>query len=246
MELKKIIDRGEALVMLGLDINFTQLDLIRSYKKLVKEYQLKMEHNENNNIFSVVANDLYNCSIAYLTLRNEEMVHDNLETSQPLLIFTDASVYHNFDYAAFAIVVENLSKNFSVPEEIIKKYNIIAEDSSSPDICILTGFIKNIDVNTAEIVGIIAAIEVFQFHAIETVQKIILYTDSLSAKKVLTDDMLPPDTEIYSELRQRFKEILSNSDVEVIVKKIQAHAGHLMNEIADTAAKNRCALENNI
>ena len=78
------------------------------------------------------------------------------------------------------------------------------------------------------------------------VQKIILYTDSLSAKKVLTDDMLPPDTEIYSELRQRFKEILSNSDVEVIVKKIQAHAGHLLNEIADTAAKNRCALENNI
>ena len=111
MELKKIIDKGEALAILGLDTNFTQLDLIRSYKKLVQEYQLKMDYNENNNIFSVVANNLYNCSMAYLILRDEEMVHDNLEMSQPLLIFTDASVYHNSDYAAFAIVVENISEN---------------------------------------------------------------------------------------------------------------------------------------
>ena len=106
MDLNKITDRDEALNILGLDNDYTQLDLIETYRTLVQKNQSKMEYNEGNENFSIVANELYNCSMAYLVLRDKEMIYENAEIIPPLLIFTDASVYYNSDHAAFAIVAE--------------------------------------------------------------------------------------------------------------------------------------------
>ena len=223
---------------------FSQLELVQSYKSLVQDAQTEMENTNEHETICILANNLYDYSRAYLVLRDTEMVHKNSAMQQPLVIFTDASVHQDRDQAAFGIVTENIYMDFSLPEHTIEKYDIHEESGSSPEMCILSGVVKNFDVDATELVAILAALEIFQFLVSETGQKVVFYTDSLTAKKVLMDNRLPPGTKVYAEFRDRFKKIIEINDIEVVIKKIEAHAGHEMNEIADSVAKQRCALVN--
>ena len=85
----------------------------------------------------------------------------------------------------------------------------------------------------------IAALEMFQFLAKQTGQRIVFYTDSLFAKKVLGDKRLPPGTKLFSGLRQRFLKIMKDSDLDIVIKKVAAHTGIELNELADSLAKKR-------
>ena len=77
------------------------------------------------------------------------------------------------------------------------------------------------------------------FSALKTHQKIVIYTDSLIAKKVLSDKRMPPNTKVYTGLRKRFNQIINSNKLNVIIKKVSAHVGIELNEIADVTAKNR-------
>ena len=239
------MDTAKAKEFLGVGDGFTQLELVQSYKSLVDGAHTEMENTNEHETICILANKLYDFSRAYLALRDNEIEDEkSLTTQQPLVIFTDASVHRDHKKAAFGIVTENINMDFSLPTHTIEKYNIHEESGTSPEKCILTGIVKNFDVDATEIVAILAALEIFQFLVSETDQKVVFYTDSLTAKKVLTDNRLPSGTKVYSDFRDRFKKIVEVNNIEVVIKKIEAHAGHEMNEIADSVAKNRCVLEN--
>jgi ribonuclease HI len=204
-----------------------------------------MDSNEDEETIFILANELYNCCNAYLVLKNIELFPQDSVMQPPLLVFTDASVRQDCRYAAFGIVTENISTDFSLPTKTIEKYDIQIEDGSYSTVCILSGVVNNHDIDATEIMAILAAVEIFQYLVDESDQKIVIYTDSLSAKKILTDDRLPSGTDIYSNFREYYKKIVHRNNNEIIIKKVKAHAGHEMNEIADSVAIQRCILANN-
>ena len=72
-----------------------------------------------------------------------------------------------------------------------------------------------------------------------TDQTMVIYTDSLVAKKVLSDKRMPPNSKLYTPLRKRFKQLMDTHQLDIIIKKVNAHVGIELNEIADATAKSR-------
>ena len=176
--------------------------------------------------------------MADLKIPNLNMNSDNIQ-NQPIIIFTDASYRKNRDISSFGIVVENIFQDFDLPENIIEKYNIIIEEESCENVCVLSGIINNVSVNFSEIMGILAALEIFQFLANETKQSIVFYTDSLVAKKVLAAKRLTAGSQQYSEIKKMYKKIIEQNELNVKIKKVAAHAGIELNELADKVARAR-------
>ena len=218
--------------------DFTQLGLVKSYKTCTDEIHGQLQAADDEGVVAELANELFNISSAYIALRDNTVRPDDSE-QQPLVIFTDASVRKNYEYAAFSIVAKNIVQNFSLPMEVLDKYNIQIEPESSDEICFLTGVVVNFDVNSAEMMAILAALEIFLDSAIETGQSIVFYTDSLTSKKVLCHKLLQSELSKYSEIRKIFKNIVNENSIDVIIKKVKAHSGIEMNEIADIFAKRR-------
>ncbi len=133
----------------------------------------------------------------------------------------------------------NVPFSFDVPLKTLTKYNIRFEPESSEEMCILTGEILNYSVDAAEIMAILAAVDIFQHLTGVSKQKMVIYTDSLTAKKILANKRLPSEYKIYADLRKRFLEINRTNNLDVIINKADAHSGIEMNEIADYYAKKR-------
>ena len=240
------MDITKAKKILSLDDNYTQIELISAYKKNIEENNINDNFEDQNESFSESANRLYDISSAYLFLRDKEVELEDESSVQPLVIFTDASVRKNMEVAAFGIVADNIPNNFNLPSSIIEKYNLTSfQSSADQNHCILSGLVANYDVNSAEIMAILCSIEVFMYLTQLTKQKIVIYTDSLVAKKVLSDKRMPPNTKVYASLRRKLQQLIDSHALDVIIKKVSAHVGIEMNEIADVTAKNRLAGLNN-
>mgnify|MGYP000358474645 CR=1 FL=1 len=125
-------------------------------------------------------------------------------------------------------------------KDLIDKYQIQPErNTNNKDICILSGIVSNYDINASEMMAILGSLEIFLHSVITTQQKIVIYTDSLIAKKVFSDKRRPPNTKLYEKLRDRFNQIIGSYRLDVIIKKVNAHVGIELNEIADATAKDR-------
>jgi len=194
---------------LDMGVEYTQLDLVKAYKTRTEEIHEQLQAAKDEGVVAELANELFNISSAYIALRDNTVLPDDAE-QQPLVIFTDASVRKNYEYAAFSIVAKNL-----------------------------TGVVVNFDVNSAEMMAILAALEIFLYSATETGQSIVFYTDSLTSKKVLCHKLLQSELSKYSEIRKIFKNFVNENSIDVIIKKVKAHSGIEMNEIADIFAKRR-------
>ena len=231
------MDNETAKKILGLNEDFTQIDLLQSYKASVEELCVDLVATIDENEMSKVANDLYDNSTAYLALRAVDVAPELRQ--QPLIVFTDASVRKDNEYASFGIVVENIFQDFNIPEHILEKYNIQIEPESCHERCVLSGIIANFSINVTEMMGIFSALDIFQFLARETGQSIVFYTDSLVAKKVLPGKRLPAGSQQYSEIKKMFKKIIDVNALDIKIKKVAAHSGIEMNEMADSIAKKR-------
>lgn len=218
--------------------DFTQLELVKSYKTRTDEIHGQLQATDDESDVAELANEQFNISNAYIVLRDDAVLPDGVE-QQPLVIFTDASVRGDCETAAFGIVAKNLEKDFTLPLEVLDKYNIQAEPESSNELCILSGVVANFDVHATEMMAILAALEIFRHSVFETGQSIVFYTDSLLSKKVLGDKRLPPGTKKYSGIKKMFKKIIDLNALDVNVKKVAAHAGIELNELADMIARRR-------
>ena len=229
-----------ALTVLGLNENFSQLELVRNYQDDVSNISENLSAETDSALIASIAEELHDLSNAYMMLRKSESNSLNKPLIyQPLIIFTDASVREDQEIATFGIVVENIPIDFELPENILKKYNIRFESGYPEELCVLSGEIANYTVDSAEIMGILAAVEIFMFLVQHSSQQIVIYTDSLTAKKVLTDKRMPANTRIYSELRKCFNKLIETNGLDIVVKKVKAHAGIEYNEMADLVAKQR-------
>ena len=229
-----------ALSVLGLDENFSQLELVRNYQEDVSNISENLSAETDTALIASIAEELHDISNAYMMLRESESNSLNEERNhQPLIIFTDASVREDQETAAFGIVVENIPNDFDLPKNILEKYNICFENGYPEGLCVLSGEIINYTIDSAEIMGILASVEIFMFLVQHSSQKIVIYTDSLIAKKVLTDKRMPVNSRIYSELRKRFNKLIETNGLDIVVKKVKAHAGIEYNEMADLVAKQR-------
>ena len=83
---------AEAKQILGLNENFTQMELISAYKNNIAENDSAAADIDELGTFSESANKLYDISRAYLLLRDKELEIVPELAAQPLIIFTDASV----------------------------------------------------------------------------------------------------------------------------------------------------------
>jgi ribonuclease HI len=160
-------------------------------------------------------------------------------SNQPLIVFTDASVVPDKDIATFAIVVQNICQDFEIPQELIDKYNLRAEPESSNDISVFTGIILNFGIDAAEFIALLATVELLRYICVATGQKIVIYTDSLFSKKLFESDQLEGEQLIYKDLHQRLMSIVTQENLDISVKKVEAHSGINNNELADRVAKNR-------
>jgi|APSaa5957512493_1039668.scaffolds.fasta_scaffold02943_2 ribonuclease HI len=237
--IKEKMDNNQAILILNMGDDFTQINLIRSYQEKVQSVGFSLSKETDMEIIGELSNKLFEISEAYHLLRNIELVEVGDGFHQPLIIFTDASVYHERDIATFGIVVQNIPNDFNLPVSIIEKFGIQHEKEFVDGLCVLSGEIVNFDVDTTEIMGILVAMEIFMFLVKETDQTMVFYTDSLRAKKILTDKKMPANTKMYSELRRRFNRIIETNGLDVVVKKVKAHSGIELNDIADSVAKNR-------
>ena len=231
------MDKTTAIETLGLNELFSPIELIRIYSESVKNTVDLIEFTHDQNTMNELVSRLNEFSEAYLVLG--ESINSNNYELQPLVIFTDASLKKDSKTAAFAIVVKNIPFNFDIPLPIIKKYNLNIEAESSVEMCILSGEILNYNVDAAEIMAIMAAVEVFSYLARVSKQKMVIYTDSLNAKKILGDKRMPPRTKLYAILRKYFLRICAMNHLEVIIKKVKAHSGIELNELADQVARQR-------
>ena len=233
---------NEALTLFSLNEEYTNTHLMESFKEKIELINNRLKDTDVESIILEITNELSDLSNAFELLINNSI---NSRSDQPLIIFTDASVRQDMEIAAFSIIAKNLGQNFILPNDVIDKYNIQAETGSSSDLCILSGVIANFDVNATEIIALMAALDIFQYAVFESGQSIICYTDSLIAKKVIEDERMPPRTAIYKNLRNKFRETIYDNSLHVTVKKVKAHAGIEMNEIADQVAKDRLTNELN-
>lgn len=152
---------------------------------------------------------------------------------------TDASLRENYEVASFAIIIKNINQNFEIDKEIIEKYQLKSDEYSSNKYLIITGLVKNIDIHATEMIAIIATLEILNYLIMETGQNIILYTDSLTALKVFRDKNSFVNYENYLSLKNYFYSIQENTNMNILIKKVKAHAGHVINELADCFAKKR-------
>ena len=235
------MDFVEAKNILELNDGFNQKDLIQAYKASTEKINLVDQTDLNKEERLEYSNKLYDISEAFILLR-EKASSGNMDNNndQPLIIFTDASAQQHKEVAAFGIVANNIVENFSFPNSVLKKYQIKSEPKRiDGNICVLSGIVSNYDINASEIMAILSSVEIFMHLAVLTHQKIVIYTDSLVAKKVLSDKRMPPNSRVYTSLRKRFNQIIDTYHLDVIIKKVNAHVGIELNEIADITAKTR-------
>ena len=134
-------------------------------------------------------------------------------------------------------MIKNIPFSFDVPLDILKKYNIRIDPESSGELCILTGEILNQNVDAAEIMAIIASVDIFCYLIRISKQKLVIYTDSLNAKKILGNKRMPPRSKTYSLLRKNFLDIINLKKLNVTIKKVATHTRIKLNEISDKHAK---------
>ena len=233
------MDKVTAKNDLNMGVEYTQLDLVKAYKNRTEEIHDKLKATKDEGVVSELANELFNISNAYIILKDNAILPNGAEKHQPLVIFTDASVRDNCETAAFSIVAKNIVQDFSLPLEILAKYDIQNTPGFSGEICFLTGLVVNFDVHATEMMAILAALEIFRYSVLETGQSIVFYTDSLISKKVLGNKQLPQGSGKYCEIRKIYKKIINENSIDVIIKKVKAHSGIEMNEMADVFAKER-------
>ena len=234
-----MIDKTNALQILGLNDEYSNADLIQSYRKMADDV-LEQLRSADHRTINELANQLLECSESFLVLNTDTGLEQ--AEPQPLAIFTDASVKQNIDRAAFSIIVKNVPFSFDVPLKTLNKYNIRFESESLEEMCILTGEILNYSVDATEILAIMATVDIFQYLTRISGQKMVIYTDSLTAKKILGNKRLPSGFKTFSELRKIFLETDRTNNLDVVIKKVDAHSGIEMNEIADNFAKQRLIL----
>ena len=82
-----------ALSALGLDENFSQLELVRNYQDDVSNISENLSAETDPALIASIAEELHDISNAYMMLRESESNSLNeSQIYQPLIIFTDASV----------------------------------------------------------------------------------------------------------------------------------------------------------
>jgi ribonuclease HI len=163
-----------------------------------------------------------------------------LQTQKPpIIVFTDASVGPNLSLASFAFVVINLESDFQIPQALIDKYKLRCEPESCNEECILSGIVLNCGIDAVEMVGIIAAVEVMSHLAIDTGQKIVIYTDSLISKKLLETRNLASNQIWFSKFKNMYQKLVEERKIDVSIKKVKAHSGVELNDLADASARNR-------
>ena len=97
----------------------------------------------------------------------------------------------------------------------------------------MSGEIVNFSVHATEMMGVIAGLEIFSYSIKSAKRQIVFYTDSLVTKKVLGGKRLPPNSKNYAEIRKYFMKLVSDRNLDVTIKKVKAHSGVELNEIAD-------------
>ena len=226
----------EAKKILNIDEDFDKSDILKVYKhevEMVKQkYDGKMEDVES------LFEKLYNIISAYHLIEDTIDEANNLEVP-PLIIFTDASLRDDMETATFGIVVRDLGNDFEVPIKILEKYQIKFHNSDFNHLCVISGEIVNFDVHATEMMGVVAGLEIFSYSLKSAKRQIVFYTDSLVTKKVLSAKRLPPNTKNYAEIRKYFMKLILDRSLDVVIKKVKAHAGVELNEVADQVAKDR-------
>ena len=88
--------------------------------------------------------------------------------------------------------------------------------------------------------AIIAATELLKYLVTDTGQKIVIYTDSLTAIKTLDiNKEFDSGLADYSRLRSNYYKIITDNNLDISLKKVPAHSGYEFNELADVSAKRR-------
>ena len=226
----------EAKKILNIDEDFDKTDILKVYKHKVE--MMKQKYDGKKEDVESLFENLYNIIYAYHSIMDTIDEKNNLEVP-PLIIFTDASLRDDMDTATFGIVVRDLGNDFEVPIKILEKYQIKFHNSDFNHLCVISGEIVNFDVHATEMMGVIAGLEIFSYSLKSAKRQIVFYTDSLVTKKVLSGKRLPPNSKNYAELRKYFIKLISNRSLDVAIKKVKAHAGVELNEIADQVAKDR-------
>ena len=134
-------------------------------------------------------------------------------------------------------MINNIPFSFDVPLDILKNYNIRIDPESSGELCILTGEILNQNVDAAEIMAIIASVDIFCYLIRISKQNLVIYTVSFNAKKILGNKRMPPRSKTYSLLRKNFLDIINLKKLNVTIKKVATHTRIKLNEISDKHAK---------
>ena len=107
------MDNKDAKKVLGLEKDFTQVDLLETYKKDVEQLYQNMESADAEDKVTRLANDIYDKSNAYLALRETPIPFEPLH-NQPLIVFTDASYRKDKEISSFGIVIENIYHDFDI------------------------------------------------------------------------------------------------------------------------------------
>ena len=80
------MDNNEAKQILELSDNFSQLELLQSYKKNVEKLYRSLDSATINNEVTKFANDIYDNSNAYLALRELNMNSDTFQNQPQLFL----------------------------------------------------------------------------------------------------------------------------------------------------------------
>ena len=221
---------------LGLKDEVGETELRNLFKNRIK--RIKEKYNQDEATAGNLFSELLDISDAYNLIADSFAKADDSVIS-PLIIFTDASLREDKEKAAFSIIVRDLNKHFKLPIQILEKYQIRFLSDEYNQLCVMSGEIVNFDVHATEMMAVVAGLEIFSYSVMDTPRPIVFYTDSLVTKKVLGDKRLPPNSKKYAQIRKYFMKLISDRSLNVVMKKVKAHSGIKMNEIADLVAKKR-------
>ena len=232
------MEQSKCIEVLGLEPEYNQADLIKAYYDMSNTLMSKLEDSDVSQL-GEFAESLFDISTAYRQLREEDLI-TRPKCQLPLIVFTDGSATPDKDIASFAIVIQNIPREFDIDLKLVNKYNLQADPQSTGNIVIISGIVRNINIDLTEMAGIIAALELLKFLAAVTTQKIIIYTDSLTAIKTLDlGKEFNPALSGYSRMRSYCYNLISVNNLDVSLKKVPAHKGYRYNELADLSAKRR-------
>ena len=232
------MEQSKCIEILELEPEYNQADLIKAYYDKSNFILTKLEESDSS-VVGGFAESLLDIANAYIQLRDDDIISKPKE-ELPLIVFTDASAVDDNPIASFAIVIQNIPKEFDFDIRLVSKYKLQTEPLSSNNMLVISGIVNNVDINYSEMFGIIVTAEILKYLVNETNQKIVIYTDSLTAIKVLDmDKEFDCSLAKYSRLRSYFYKLITDNSIDIKIKKVSAHSGYAFNEIADQSAKSR-------